>query len=62
MVRYLDATEHSLKHGGDSRRQVVTPGELDRAVGGPKTLSRISICSRMSTARALQSDLQQSTN
>ncbi|TWW81313.1 Ataxin-2-like protein [Takifugu flavidus] len=35
----------SQEHGGDSRRPLVTPGELDRALEGPQTLSRISICS-----------------
>ncbi|TWW65542.1 hypothetical protein D4764_21G0004420 [Takifugu flavidus] len=47
MGRDLDATEvaQSQEHGGDSRKRVVTPGELDRAVEGPETLSRIGICS-----------------
>ena len=34
----------SPEHGGDSRRQAVTLGELDRAVQGPKPISRTDIC------------------
>ncbi len=51
----------SQEYGGDSRRQAVTLGELDRAVDGPEPISRTGICSfvQMSTARALQNDLQQ---
>ena len=33
------------EHGGDFRRQAVTPGELDRAVEGPQPISRTNICS-----------------
>ena len=34
----------SPEHGGDSRRQAVTLGELDRAVEGPQPISRIDNC------------------
>ena len=34
----------SPEHGGDPRRQAVTLGELDRAVEGPKPISRTDIC------------------
>ena len=34
----------SPEHGGDSRRQAVTLGELDRAVEGPQPISSTDIC------------------
>ena len=33
----------SPEHGGDSRRQAVTRGESDRAVGGPQPISRTDV-------------------
>ncbi|XP_061142429.1 uncharacterized protein ndufv3 [Syngnathus typhle] len=38
------AKGQSPEHGGDSRRQAVTLGELDRAVDGPHSISRTDIC------------------
>ena len=42
--RFDVSPAQSPEHGGDSRRQAVTLGELDRAVEGPQPISRTDIC------------------
>ena len=44
VARRLCVPAQSPEHEGDSRRQAVTLGELDRAVEGPQPISRTDIC------------------